>query len=428
MSDSLMRAVLLLLLSLLPIMIGAQNASQPQVCSDAAIQLGKAAAEKVFGANQFSDIELYFDADGNISVYAVEYSLASDHSPVTVIVSARRDDVPVIMLWHGLPKHKNPEVLAAAADKIQESLGVAVDVPSFIFWLDAYEVWAEYEQINPQTGEPILYNLYKGQIITDQDLVRKWSNRLTHFNYMRQAKASEAQINALGVAASAEQRRQVAALEHANYIESQWNDADAFLAKTTPQVFRAIANTLAEPSKSNVIMVAAGDLAEAVDKTDWTFTTGGNVGWLRETTVSYYGGDAAQNGDISDSQESWMQTTVSGPGTVKFYWKVSSESGWDYLEFYIDVTRQDRISGTVDWTQKTFTVASGSHILKWRYMKDGSVSSGSDSGWIDKVEWVAGGASITVTYPNNSGITFQQLKDYNILMEHLRVSGKHRED
>ncbi|HUV62760.1 MAG TPA: hypothetical protein VMW24_02625, partial [Sedimentisphaerales bacterium] len=31
--------------------------------------------------------------------------------------------------------------------------------------------------------------------------------------------------------------------------------------------------------------------------------------------------------------------------TVKFYWKVSSQSGGDYLQFYIDSTLKDQISG-----------------------------------------------------------------------------------
>ncbi len=84
-----------------------------------------------------------------------------------------------------------------------------------------------------------------------------------------------------------------------------------------------------------------------------------------------------------------MQTTVNGAGTVNFYWKVSSEKYFDVLKFYIDGSSQDRISGSVDWEQKTYTIsAPGSHVLKWRYIKDGSVDSGSDCGWVDKVEWV----------------------------------------
>jgi hypothetical protein len=135
---------------------------------------------------------------------------------------------------------------------------------------------------------------------------------------------------------------------------------------------------------------APGPLSEALD-TALSFTTGGGANWFSQTTTSFYDGDAAQSGDILGIQDSWMQATVSGVGTVKFYWKVSSEEGYDYLQFTIDGFMQDRISGEVDWEENTYTISTpGLHTLKWRYVKDGSADFGSDCGWVDKVEWVTG--------------------------------------
>jgi hypothetical protein len=142
---------------------------------------------------------------------------------------------------------------------------------------------------------------------------------------------------------------------------------------------------------STSVVVSLGlnnELGEAVDNTNLTWTTGGNSNWFNQTLVSYYGGDAAQSGDISDNQQTYLQTNIAGPGTLSFYWKVSSEANYDYLRFYIDdVEQSGRISGSVDWTQKSFTIPSGNHTIKWAYTKDGSESSGSDCGWIDKVEF-----------------------------------------
>ena len=130
------------------------------------------------------------------------------------------------------------------------------------------------------------------------------------------------------------------------------------------------------------------DLSEALD-TALSFTTGGDADWFSQTTTSYYEGEAAQSGDISHNQESWIQTTVSGAGTVSFYWKVSSEEDEDFLEFYVDGSRQEEICGSEGWEQEDCTIStSGSHTLEWRYVKDGSGDSGSDCGWVDKVEWV----------------------------------------
>ncbi len=127
----------------------------------------------------------------------------------------------------------------------------------------------------------------------------------------------------------------------------------------------------------------APTLAEALD-CSYTITTGGSANWSSDTTTWYYGSDAAQSGDISDSQETWMQTTVTASAGDKasFYWKVSSDSG-DYLKFYIDGQYQTGISGEVDWQKKSYSLSAGSHTLKWVYSKDSSGSAGSDCGWVD---------------------------------------------
>jgi RHS repeat-associated protein len=84
-----------------------------------------------------------------------------------------------------------------------------------------------------------------------------------------------------------------------------------------------------------------------------------------------------------------MQTsvTVSDGEKMSFYWKVFSEQGYDYLQFYIDSTLKDQISGEVDWQQKSYSVAAGTHTLKWRYVKNGNTESGDDCGWVDFVQW-----------------------------------------
>jgi hypothetical protein len=134
----------------------------------------------------------------------------------------------------------------------------------------------------------------------------------------------------------------------------------------------------------------AGPLSDAMD-TDLSFTTDGDAGWFSQTSIAFFNGDSAQSGDIFDDQESLIRTTVSGAGIFSFYWKVSCEAGYDFLEFYIDGVLQERISGLVDWHQMVYEfIDSGVHALEWRYVKDYSESTGDDSGWIDLVEWSGG--------------------------------------
>jgi subtilisin family serine protease len=130
----------------------------------------------------------------------------------------------------------------------------------------------------------------------------------------------------------------------------------------------------------------------------------GNFGWTSPLTgdaAAWYGqnqqlrsGDAtgyAISGDIGDAQTSSMQATVQGPGTLSFFWSVSSEPGFDFLEFWVNGVRQSgSISGSVGWAQRSFTLASGTQTLRWTYRKDTSVSSGSDAGFVDRATFVSG--------------------------------------
>ncbi|MBI3042490.1 MAG: Ig-like domain repeat protein, partial [Betaproteobacteria bacterium] len=132
-------------------------------------------------------------------------------------------------------------------------------------------------------------------------------------------------------------------------------------------------------------------LADALDNGTLTFTTrGSEPSWSGQTATSYFGGSAAQSAAISDSQSTSLVTTVTGPGLLRFYWKVSSEARYDLLRLYVDsVDQGGGISGETSWAQRTIPIPAGSHEARWTYSKDGSVSAGSDVGWVDKVEFIS---------------------------------------
>jgi hypothetical protein len=134
-------------------------------------------------------------------------------------------------------------------------------------------------------------------------------------------------------------------------------------------------------------VIPVDPLSGALD-TILSFTTGGDENWFSQADTYYHDNDAAQSGSIAHDQESWLRTSVNGAGIVNFYWKVSSEGSCDYLEFYIDSVRQDRISDSEDWHDMTYGITgSASHTLEWRYFKDESIDRGDDCGWVDKVLW-----------------------------------------
>jgi hypothetical protein len=121
-------------------------------------------------------------------------------------------------------------------------------------------------------------------------------------------------------------------------------------------------------------------------KFNWTFT--GNQPWVITDVEPYEGTFSAKSGAITHSQSSQLilEYEVAASDNISFFRKISSETNYDYLKFYINNTMVGQWSGTVDWGEVEFPVTAGLNTFKWEYMKDGSVSSGSDCAWIDNIK------------------------------------------
>ncbi len=132
-----------------------------------------------------------------------------------------------------------------------------------------------------------------------------------------------------------------------------------------------------------------GTLGNGTDSAlDWVSSgNGGNV-WFRQTSESQDGIDALRSGAVGNSQNSYLQAAVNGPGNIGFWWRVDSEFDADFLIFKIDGVPQSMISGNTGWAFRSVSVATaGTHFFSWTYQKDGSGVSGADAGWVDQVVW-----------------------------------------
>ena len=133
-------------------------------------------------------------------------------------------------------------------------------------------------------------------------------------------------------------------------------------------------------------------LAQALDTTNLTWTTSGNSNWFGETSVSHDVVSAAQSGRITGSQTSVLQTTVTGPGTLTFWWQTGA-ADFDFdLEFDLDGNYVDDIDGHQPWIQEpTVSIPSGSHTLSWTAYADGGAAT--NTGWVDQVQFTGPGGS-----------------------------------
>ncbi|MCS6772098.1 MAG: S8 family serine peptidase [Kiritimatiellae bacterium] len=134
-----------------------------------------------------------------------------------------------------------------------------------------------------------------------------------------------------------------------------------------------------------VLLLVEPQLCDAVDACEMVWSSGGAVRWIAQTNVSADGVDAAESGAIGDDEASWIETTVEGPGILSFDWKVSSEEGYDFLNFEVNGITRASISGENDWETRHVELSNGVHELRWTYVKDFSIAWGEDRGWLDRV-------------------------------------------
>ena len=109
--------------------------------------------------------------------------------------------------------------------------------------------------------------------------------------------------------------------------------------------------------------------------------------WTFDSNEPYEGQYCLKSGQIYDNQETVLTLVyeVAESDSIAFYYKVSSESGWDKMFFYIDGQEKGNWSGSVAWSRAQYAVTAGNHTFVWKYKKDTSVASGGDCCWIDFV-------------------------------------------
>ncbi|MBI5383838.1 MAG: hypothetical protein HZA90_04035 [Verrucomicrobia bacterium] len=160
--------------------------------------------------------------------------------------------------------------------------------------------------------------------------------------------------------------------------------------------FVAVSNAAGSVVSTTATLAVTVPLAEALDTPGRVWSTGGQALWFGQTVTTHDGQSAARTGPIADDEQTELQTTVTGPGYLSFWWKVSSEAQFDRLDFFVNDTRQRSLSGEVEWTNVVLALPEGTHDLKWVYAKDWLESGGQDAGWLDQVAFVPTTATVAL--------------------------------
>ncbi len=123
----------------------------------------------------------------------------------------------------------------------------------------------------------------------------------------------------------------------------------------------------------------------AFNQVNWA--NGGDALWGVSGSQVHGGLNAAEAPEsLTDNQSATLSWTIATQaGAVSFWYAVSSEADYDFLEFAIDGVKKGSWSGERGWSQASFAVTAGTHTFTWRYIKDEIESAGQDRAWIDDV-------------------------------------------
>ena len=144
---------------------------------------------------------------------------------------------------------------------------------------------------------------------------------------------------------------------------------------------------------------------QILNSPDLSWQTVGNPAWFGQSSISRDGVGAAQTG----SKGSWLQTTVSGPGTITF-WRKSVNLNTNAFfpdgpvgQFTADCSSCGVKGGLTlnfvdQWQMETVRLAAGLWTLRWETISDAYLGSSlylnatSNVYWLDQVSFVPGPA------------------------------------
>ncbi|ADG88895.1 hypothetical protein [Thermobispora bispora] len=170
--------------------------------------------------------------------------------------------------------------------------------------------------------------------------------------------------------------------------------------------FAEQSGTTQDPRLTIVHQTERAQAVETFETNPLTFKWLGTWGWASDST--HTGSFSWKSAAIGNSAST--DTTLILPPdaqTLQFWYRVSSESGWDHFRVYRDAASGTPVleeSGNLSWRQSPVIDVSSATTIIFRYIKDTSNASGSDCVWIDDVVLTfpvpsySGGSSTSVTH------------------------------
>ena len=176
-----------------------------------------------------------------------------------------------------------------------------------------------------------------------------------------------------------------------------WSDGENLYAAGQTYVFGS-----ADAVLTAVWTLHVWTLSEAVDAPALAFATGGDADWAVDAASGWTNGVSAKSGSVTNSQASWIETTVSGAGTLSFRWKVEGGIFRNTPFAYAKVETNGAVAAqthlTDGWEAQALDIdGAGPHTIRWTYLRTSARPCDGDCAWLDGVAWTpTDGATVVV--------------------------------
>jgi hypothetical protein len=169
----------------------------------------------------------------------------------------------------------------------------------------------------------------------------------------------------------------------------QWRFNDVDIPNATNSTYEIPSATAADLGRYSVLVSNAlgtvlsteaqlsVSLGWALNSPNLAWTTE-ETPWFTQTAVTHDGLAALQSGDTSAGDYSAIQTVVTGPGSLSFWWKKSPRASLSSPALLADNVEGVTLHASGDWVHQCVILAAGSHALKWNF-------AGPEAAWLDEV-------------------------------------------
>ena len=158
----------------------------------------------------------------------------------------------------------------------------------------------------------------------------------------------------------------------------------------------------------------------ALDGGRLSWTSGGAANWIPQGEVSHDGQDAVKSGEVIGDDVSTLSTSVNGPGTLSWWWRLDM-TDCAGVDVFVDDAFKASLDYASDWTSAFVDiVGDGEHVVRFEFWNAGTAATMSDCAYLDQVSWTpeGGGADHTTSTPEEVPYSYFDNDYPTLLAEH----------